>query len=87
MVRTLVRAGRARGMVAASLATGKRKEAYSLCQMHYAVTASARVVGAGSGGGGGAGKEGAAGGDALANAPINALTRFATEFRLQLPPV
>lgn len=72
MIRTLVRAGRARGMVAASLATRKREEAYSLCQMHYAVTGSAPVE-AGSGGAGAA--------------PTNALTRFAKEFGLQLPPV
>ena len=87
MVRTLVRAGRARGMVAASLSTGKREEAYSLCQMHYAVTGFA-PVGAGSGGGaGGVRKGGAGGGGAGGDAPTNALARFAKEFELQLPAV
>lgn len=82
MVRTLMRAGRTRGMVAASLAAEKREEAYSLCQMHYAVTASAAAsapVGVG-----GVRKEDA-GGDA--SVPTNALTRFAREFGLQLSPV
>lgn len=69
MVRTLVRAGRARGMVAASLATGKRDEAYSLCQMHYAVSTAAAGV-----------RKGGGGGDA--GAPTNALARFAKEFGL-----
>lgn len=87
MVRTLVRAGRARGMVAASLSTGKRDEAYSLCQMHYAVVTGPTPVGAaGSGGGAGGVRKGDAGGDAGGHRPTNALTRFAKEFGLQLPP-
>lgn len=90
MVRTLVRAGRTRGMVAAALAAGKREEAYSLCQMHYAVTTATTPapVGAGSGGSGGA-RNGDADddGDDGAGFPANALTRFAKEFGLQLPSV
>lgn len=84
MVRTLVRAGRARGMVAASLATGKREEAYGLCQMHYAVAAAAATASSavGNGGAGGVRKQEGGGGSVAAN---NALTRFAKEFGLQLP--
>lgn len=88
MVRTLVRGGRARGMVASSLATEKREEAYGLCQMHYAfaaaATAAANASAVGNGGGGGMRKE-EGGGDS--GAPKNALTRFAKEFGLQLPGV
>lgn len=84
MVRTLVRAGRARGMVAASLAAGKREEAYSVCQMHYAVNAAASAPGPVGAGGV---REDGGGGGGDAGGPTNALTRFAKEFRLQLPPV
>ena len=85
MVRTLVRAGRARGMVAASLAAGKRNEAYSLCQMHYAVSTAA-TVGTGIEAAGGVSKE-AGGSGGATGAPTNALARFAKEFGLRLPAV
>eukprot|EP00752_Nemacystus_decipiens_P005910 g5342.t1 len=88
MVCTLVRAGRARGMVAASLAAGKREEAYSLCQMHYAVIGPEWGRGAGRGGADGARQGGVAvGGAGSVDAPTNALARFAQEFGLQLPHV
>lgn len=80
MVSTLVRAGRARGMVAASLAAGKRQEAYSLCQMHYGAAAAVVANGIEHGRGGGA-AAGAGGGSR------NSLERFAKEFSLKLPPV
>ena len=89
MVRTLVRAGRARGMVAASLAAGKCDEAYSLCRVHYAVSTAA-TVGIGSEAAGGVSEEdgdvGVGVGGATGALTI-ALARFAKEFGLQLPPV
>ncbi|CAN0368930.1 unnamed protein product, partial [Ectocarpus sp. 12 AP-2014] len=84
MVSTLVRAGRARGMVAASLAAGKHQEAYSLCQMHYAAAAAVVANGIEHGRGGGAAATAAAG---TGGGCRNSLERFAKEFGLKLPPV
>ncbi|CAB1115154.1 unnamed protein product [Ectocarpus sp. CCAP 1310/34] len=86
MVSTLVRAGRARGMVAASLAAGKRQEAYSLCQMHYAAAAAVVVNGIEHGRGGGAAAAAAAAAG-TGGWSRNSLERFAKEFDLKLPPV
>lgn len=74
MARTLVQAGRARGLVVDSLVAGKREEAYRLCQMHYAVSAASAACGEPSP------RE-------SITASQNALTRFAEEFGLQVPPV
>lgn len=87
MAHTLLRAGRARGMVAASLAAGNREEAYNLCQMHYAVAAAAPADHAN--GGGAVADRAKTDGDGCGGtaASKNALSRFAEEFGLQLPPV
>lgn len=81
MASMLVRAGRARGVVAASLARGGRTQALALCRMHYSVQKSLS-----------AGAHTAAG-DGRVSAPRRAsslnseavLERFAEEFGLELP--
>ncbi|CAM9113704.1 unnamed protein product [Scytosiphon promiscuus] len=89
MACTLVRTGRARGMVVAALAAGNREEAYSLCQMHYAVGAPAPTdVEDGDGAvtavaAGERSKVEGDGGGGDATSSKNFLARFAVEYGLQ----
>lgn len=79
MARTLVRAGRARGIVSACLAEGRRAEAESLSIVHYSYTAQAHTAGCRSVGG-------AVGqGGSTVGSSATALKRFAEEFGLDLP--
>lgn len=79
MACTLVRAGRARGIVSACLAEGRRAEAETLCMAHYSYAAQTRTAGCHSLGG-------AVGqGGSTVGSSATALKRFAEEFGLDLP--
>lgn len=74
MAATLIRADRARGMVADCLAKGRDKQAHAVCRMHY----SAR----GSPGNLACDKD--KGSDVSSSSP-SALVRFVKEFSLDAP--